>query len=511
MKAIRIFISSVQSEFAEERAALRDYVRGDALMRRFFEVFLFEDAPASDRRPDDLYLDEVGRSDIYVGLFGASYGTEDEEGVSPTEREFDRATSLGVHRLVFLKGVKEESRHPKMRALLLRAQEGLVRKRFNTSQELVSGLYAALVEYLAAKELIRSSPFDAAPCAGASMDDLDSGRMARFIRTARRARGFPLTEDVYPEELLEHLNLLSGDRPANAAVLLFGKSPQRFLISSEIRCAHFHGTDVSKPIPSYQVYKGTAFDLVDQAVDFVLSKINRSIGTRAESVRAPTTYEIPKEVVSEAVVNAVAHRDYADNASVQVMLFADRLEIRNPGRLPPPLTLEKLRVAHSSVPANPLLAESLYLAEYIERMGTGTLDMIRRCADAGLPEPEFAVADGFVATIRRAELSGRKDACPKPRQESQQESRQESQPKSLEAKVLGLLAADRPMSRLELSRTLGQKKISGQLNKVIRMLMREKSIEYTLPEKPQSRFQKYRLTDKGRAAASGPGAGDIGT
>ena len=215
--------------------------------------------------------------------------------------------------------------------------------------------------------------------------------------------------------------------------------------------------------------------------------------------------------MSEAVVNAVAHRDYADNASVQVMLFADRLEIRNPGRLPPPLTLEKLRVAHSSVPANPLLAESLYLAEYIERMGTGTLDMIRRCADAGLPEPEFAVADGFVATIRRAELSGRKDACPKPRQESQQESRQESQPKSLEAKVLGLLAADRPMSRLELSRTLGQKKISGQLNKVIRMLMREKSIEYTLPEKPQSRFQKYRLTDKGRAAASGPGAGDIGT
>ena len=239
------------------------------------------------------------------------------------------------------------------------------------------------------------------PRAKATMDDLDFGTMLRFIRTARRARQFPLTEDVYPEELLEHLNLLSGGRPTNAAVLLVGKSPQRFLISSEVRCAHFHGTEVGKPIPSYQVYKGTAFDLVDQAVDFVLSKINRSIGTQAESVMAPTTYEIPKEVVSEAVVNAVVHRDYADNASVQVMLFADRLEIRNPGRLPPPLTLEKLRTAHSSVPANPLLAEPLYLAEYIERMGTGTLDMIRRCAEAGLPEPEFAVADGFVATIQR--------------------------------------------------------------------------------------------------------------
>ena len=93
-------------------------------------------------------------------------------------------------------------------------------------------------------------------------------------------------------------------------MLLFGKSPQRSLLSSEVRCAHFHGTEVAKPIPSYQVYKGTAFQLVDQAVDFVLSKIALSVGTRAESVQAPVAYEIPKEVVTEAIVNAVAHRDY---------------------------------------------------------------------------------------------------------------------------------------------------------------------------------------------------------
>lgn len=60
-----------------------------------------------------------------------------------------------------------------------------------------------------------------------------------------------------------------------------------------------------------------------------------------------------------------------------------------PGTLPPSLTLEKLRQAHGSVPANPLLAEPMYLAGYIERMGTGTRDIIRRCSEAGLPE--FAV------------------------------------------------------------------------------------------------------------------------
>ena len=281
----------------------------------------------------------------------------------------------------------------------------LIRKRFNTSEELVTGLYASLVEYLEVKELLRFEPFDAAPCEGAKLDDLDTERMIRLIRTARRIRQFPLEEDTPPEDLLRHLNLLNKGRLTNAAVLLFGNAPQRFFISSEIKCAHFHGTQVAKPIPSYQVYKGTVFDLVDQAVDFVLSKIALSIGTRAESIEVPTAYEIPKEVVTEAIVNAVAHRDYTDNSSVQVMLFADRLDVMNSGRLPPPLTVEKLRGPHESVPGNPLVAESMYLHGYIERMGTGTVDMIRRCAAVNLREPEFVVSGGFVTTIRRPDYA----------------------------------------------------------------------------------------------------------
>ena len=105
------------------------------------------------------------------------------------------------------------------------------------------------------------------------------------------------------------------------------------------------------------MYKGTVFDLVDQAVDFVLSKINLWVGTRQAGSQVPVEYEIPREVVTEAIVNAVAHRDYTSNGSVQVMLFADRLEIWNPGALPPSLTLEKLRQPHGSMPANPLLAD----------------------------------------------------------------------------------------------------------------------------------------------------------
>ena len=87
----RIFLSSAQRELAEERKAIRDFIHGDALLRRFFSVFLFEDMPARDRRADQVYLEEVERCDLYLGVFGSEYGSVGGEGVSPTEREFDCA------------------------------------------------------------------------------------------------------------------------------------------------------------------------------------------------------------------------------------------------------------------------------------------------------------------------------------------------------------------------------------------------------------------------------------
>ncbi|MCR1343702.1 DUF4062 domain-containing protein, partial [Acidithiobacillus ferrooxidans] len=400
---MRIFISSVQKEFAAERKALAEYLSGDPLLRRFFETFLFErDVPASDRRPDAVYLDEVRNCDLYLGLFGDDYGWENKDGLSPTHLELNEATRQGKTRLIFVKGADDDAKHPKMRALIRDAGDTLVRRRFNSSEELVAAVYASLVRILEERELIRLGPFDATFCRNATLDDLDQDKITRFLGLARRGRNFLLPEDTPPHEVLTHLNLLDKGRPTHAAILLFAKQPQRFLITSEVKCAHFHGYEVAKPIPSYQVYKGTVFDLVDQAKDFVLSKIDLWVGTREHGTQAPTKYEIPQEVVAEAIVNAVVHRDYTSNASVQVMLFKDRLEIWNPGSLPPTLTLEKLRGPHASVPHNPLLAEPMYLTKYIERMGTGIRDMIHRCRKAGLPEPEIRLDGGsFVLTIRR--------------------------------------------------------------------------------------------------------------
>lgn len=159
-----------------------------------------------------------------------------------------------------------------------------------------------------------------------------------------------------------------------------------------MRC---HGTEYFRPFASQQIYTGDLFEQMDQARDFVLGKIDRAIGTRESGSIAPATYELPPDAITEAIVNAIAHRDYNSNASVEVRLFADRLEVWNPGTLPGTLSLESLQVDHPSVPFNPLIAESLYLARYIEKAGSGTQRMIELCLEAGLPKPDYEIRQGF--------------------------------------------------------------------------------------------------------------------
>jgi ATP-dependent DNA helicase RecG len=109
----RIFISSVQKEFADERQALKAYILGDALLSRFFDVFLFEDIPASDRRADAVYIEEVRHCDLYLALLGDQYGWEDADGLSPTHREFNEATQLGKPHIVFVQAVTMQAANRK--------------------------------------------------------------------------------------------------------------------------------------------------------------------------------------------------------------------------------------------------------------------------------------------------------------------------------------------------------------------------------------------------------------
>ena len=176
------------------------------------------------------------------------------------------------------------------------------------------------------------------------------------------------------------------------------------------------------------------------------------------------------------------------------MLFADRLEVWNPGTLPPSLTLAKLRLPHGSVPGNPLLAEPLYLAKYIERMGTGTRDMIRRCQEAGLPEPEFSLSDGFVITIRRK--SGEVTRQMTGQEAGQVAGQADGQVDPWVARVL-LACKGQPLKSSEIQVVAGIRHRETFQRNYLDHLLNEGWVERTIPDKPQSRLQKYRMTEKG--------------
>ena len=430
----RIFISSVQREFAKERKALADYIRKDAILGRFFDVFLFEEVPAQERTADDVYLGEVDVCDIYLGIFGRTYGNMDATGVSATEREYNRAFKRHKSRICFVMK-SDKPAEAQQSAFIARVNQDVVRKGFQSYDDLRTGVYAALAQYLSDKGLISVLPFDASYSAGIALKDLSVAKMRDFIRTAKEKRQFPLPVNSSPEKLLTALELLDDEgRILNPAALLFGKRPQRFFVTSEVKCAQFYADRVSKPMADHQIYTGDVFELVDQATRFVMTHVSNWVGTRetGDTAEVPTKFELPYDAVKEAIVNAVVHRDYTSNASVQVMLFKDRLEVWSPGLLPRGMTVPKLFKAHKSIPVNPLLARAMYLKGYIEKTGTGTEDMIAKCADWGIPAPEWIEDDDdFRVVLRRpngvnVEQTGGRGSEPTTTQETTQETTQQT-------------------------------------------------------------------------------------
>jgi len=192
--------------------------------------------------------------------------------------------------------------------------------------------------------------------------------------------------------------------------------------------------------------------------------------------------------VREAIVNAVTHRDYTSNASVQVMLFADRLEVWNPGELPPTLTIAALRLPHASIPHSPLIAEPMFLATYAEKAGSGILDMIKLCRAAGVRAPDFRQDAGqFVQTIWRPKtvhaLAG---------------SAQVTEQVTEQVGRLLTVLQKRTLKGTEVMEKLGLLHRPTFVYSYVQPAMERGLVEMTIPDKPRSRLQQYRLTDKGR-------------
>ncbi|KAF5434005.1 ATP-dependent DNA helicase RecG [Candidatus Methanophagaceae archaeon] len=250
-----------------------------------------------------------------------------------------------------------------------------------------------------AKESGERIYWDEQVCEGVNFGDINERKVKWFLKDARKQRGLNLSEDAPIEEALMKLKLLRNGKLTNAALLLFFKEPM--VLQSEVKCIRFSGNEPIKPYTDFQTIEGTVFDLVDKAEDFVLRNIRKSIRLVPGKVQREEKYEYPPDAIREAVVNAVAHRDYESPSKVQVRIFDDRIEIWSPGTLPDVITIEDLRREHVSVPRNPLLFKQLFWVKYVEDVGGGTLDMISQCRDWGIPEPVFEhISGAFVVTFR---------------------------------------------------------------------------------------------------------------
>lgn len=393
----KIFISGVQKELKAERRAVKDFIAGEVLLSEYFDVFLFEDVCAKSKPAEFVFLGEVRDSDIYIGILGQEYGYIGKRKMSSTEEEFREAKKLDKTILIYIKGVNgsnDKKREAGVRRLIKEigdVREGFVRKRFNNIDELTRLVHASLINFLKEEGIVGRGAFDECICKDVKLLDIDKEKVRWFLRMAKASRKYPLRQGVPVKDAFVHLDLMRDGKLTNAAVLLFGKNPHKFFIQAEIKCLQFSGTEVRKPFVNYQVYSGNLFEQIDKARAFVLDAIKFPVIQKVGSARFERPYEIPEFAIQEAIVNAVAHRNYNNTSGVQVMVFADRVEVWNSGSLPPELTVEDLKKPHTSFPANPYLANALYLADYAQRAGSGTIEMVEQCKAQHAPEPEFVL------------------------------------------------------------------------------------------------------------------------
>ena len=401
MPKYKIFISSVQSEFVQERQRIFDFIRTDELIGQHFEPFIFEQIAAQDTNPRQLYIDEASSCQVYLLLIGKRYGNILPEGISPTEKEYQAAGESNAWRVAFISDMDGQKREEEEERFFRKVQNELSYRVFSNPSVLVSLVKQSLYAYLKYKGVIQTLSFDEQTRDDASMADIDAKKIKDFLHQARQKRGFPLSEDSDPMTVLKHLRLLRQDKPSNGALLMFANDPQYFFPSAVVKCAWFLGTETVKPIEDYKTFEGSVAEQISQATSWVMSKLSVRFGQRNVEAQNEVEFEIPRSVIFETIVNAVAHRDYNSTGSVQVSVFCNRIVVRNPGTLPVELTKADLMKEHGSYPHNPYLAEVMYQMGYIEKYGTGITENIRRMQEARLLAPEIDLSAEFITTIWR--------------------------------------------------------------------------------------------------------------
>jgi ATP-dependent DNA helicase RecG len=238
--------------------------------------------------------------------------------------------------------------------------------------------------------------FEETPVPHTSLDDLDEEAFAEYYQSLL---GELLSQAELPlPRILQNMRFLVEDMGGNqrlsvAGLLLFGKHPQELLGWAGITAVRWPGVEMGEELVDRKEMEGRLPQLIDQAETFLVQ--HTYLSGRIEGFRRQDTPMYPREVLREAVVNAVAHRDYSlSGARIRIFVFANRIEVHSPGSLPNTVTLDNIRTGYSMARNRRILEALLHLG-YASRIGSGIPRMIRLMQKYSGQEPDFELRDNL--------------------------------------------------------------------------------------------------------------------
>jgi ATP-dependent DNA helicase RecG len=229
---------------------------------------------------------------------------------------------------------------------------------------------------------------DETPLPLLTLQDLDLAAFETYLKDIRQTY---LLGD--PERLLDNWSLTAGGHPTVAGILLFGRRPQQHLPYAQINAARFPGSDSSFDPLDRKDLGGRLLEVIDQAERFL--DLHLPVPHEIRGFEAEQRPELPKEALREAIVNAVAHRDYTIRGPIRLFVFDDRIEIHTPGRPPNGIDADAMR-SGAHVVRNPWIYARLSDAGLVTRAGTGIRRLVRLVREAtgrevGIEVREFEV------------------------------------------------------------------------------------------------------------------------
>ena len=222
-----------------------------------------------------------------------------------------------------------------------------------------------------------------------SINDLDEDKILEAVHHGITTKRLPVTTIKKElKHIIAQFHLLTNSEVKNAAIVLFGKDTLANYPQCELRMARFKDITRHEFLDS-NIIHGNLFYLLEEGEIFAKRHIAIAAKITAGSFRRVETPQIPYDVIREALVNALCHRDYSmRGGSVSLAFYSNRIEISNSGGLQPGMTIEQIKQGYSN-PRNQRVAFVLHKCGYIEHWGRGIDEIINGCVSAGLPEPIF--------------------------------------------------------------------------------------------------------------------------